>query len=77
MVETRAFSQEGEDLDWGLVLPVEFAQVWIHQPTNWIKTLNILIEFPMTKITQNSIYLAPYMYKLWDQLHKVLLIEKN
>jgi len=27
MVETRAFSQEGENLDLGLVLPVLFAQV--------------------------------------------------
>jgi hypothetical protein len=46
MVETCAFSQEGENLYSGVVLPMPFAQVWSHQPTNWIKTL----IFPMTKI---------------------------
>jgi hypothetical protein len=50
MVETRAFSQEGENLDSGLVLPVPFAQVWSHQPTNWIKTLIFLLNFQWQRL---------------------------
>jgi hypothetical protein len=61
MVETRAFSQEGESLHLGLVLPMPFAQVWSHQPTNWIKTLIVYWIFNDKDYSKFSISCTLYV----------------
>jgi len=52
------------------VWPVTLAQVWTIEFEFWI-----VIEFLMMKITQNSIFWAPYVWHLWNYLHKILPIE--